>query len=49
MKGLPAFDSSSDGHEPGTAVPGKGAGDIAPYERSRDPGLPGEWGYAEPR
>lgn len=49
MKGLPAFDSSSDGHESGIAVPSEGAGNIALYERSRDPGLPGERGYIEPR
>lgn len=49
MKGLPTFDSSSDGHESGIAVPSEGAGNIASYERSRDPGLPGERGYAEPR
>lgn len=49
MKGLPTFDSSSDGHESGIAVPSEGAGNIALYERSRDPGLPGERGYIEPR
>lgn len=49
MEGLPTFDSSSDGHESGTAVPGEGPSNIASYERSGDPGLPGEWGYAEPR
>lgn len=49
MVGLPTFDSSSDGHEPGVAVPSEGSRNLASYERSRDPGLPGEWGYTEPR
>lgn len=49
MKGLRAFDSSSHGHEPGLAVPREGASNLASNERSGDPGLPGEWGCAEPR
>lgn len=49
IKGLPTFDLSSHGHESGLTVPSEGAGNIAADERSRDPGLPGEWGYAEPR
>ena len=49
MEGLPTFDSSSDGHESGIAVPGEGPNNVASYERSRDPGLPGEWGYTQPR
>ena len=49
MEGLPTFDSTSDGHESGIAVPGEGPNNIASYERSRDPGLPGEWGYTQPR
>ena len=47
--GLPTFDSSSDGHESGIAVPGEGPNNVASYERSRDPGLPGEWGHTQPR
>lgn len=49
MKGLPAFDSPSDGHESGPAVPSEGAGHAASHERPGDPGLPGERGCAEPR
>ena len=49
LEGHPTFDSSSDGHESGVAVPSEGASNIASYERPRDPGLPGEWGPAEPR
>lgn len=49
MKGLPTFDSSSDGHESGIAVPSAGASNLASHEGFGDPGLPGEWGHAEPR
>ena len=49
VEGLPTFDSSSDGHESGIAVPGEGPNNVASYERSRDPGLPGEWGHTQPR